>query len=219
MNKKNDKHPVPEDRSEHFMGIVWSLVEPFGIDQIPEAMDCVKLLSESIERYNFEKKYKISPQKKVHNDRAKFIAVFKSRYLEFTDLEYKRPITGVESKCINQANKTLQDSGFNCETYLKWTYDTFMVENEKFAPGTIKQVCSQVFLHKFLFEHKEQKDEKAKQDLMQKEGHMLLSKARTMIRGSDDKIFIENVRNLVKQYSDEDIMLSEFRKGLNKLAS
>ena len=57
-----------------------------------------------------------------------------------------------------------------------------------------------------------------KQELAQKEGHALLNKARALIRASEDKIFIEKVKNIVKQYSDECIMISEFRKELTKLA-
>lgn len=218
MSIKKDKHPVPSNRSEHFMGIVWSLVEPFGIENIPDAMEYIQLLSESIERHNFEKKYKISPQKKVHKDRAKFIAVFKSRYLAFTDLDYTRPVTGAESKLINQANRLLSEYGFTAEDYLKWTFEHFFIENEQFAPGNLKQVCSQVFLHKFLYANKDKKSEKNKQELALKEGNMLLGKARTLIRGTQDKNLIEKVKIVVKQFKDEDIMLSEFRKELNKLA-
>jgi len=214
-----EKHPVPEDQTEHFMGIIWSLVEPFGIDKIPDVLDYVTLLSESIERHNFEKRYKKSPQQKGHDDRKKYIAIFKARYLEFTDLKYTRTLLPLEGRLIRQTNKTLEDAGFTAEEYLKWTFEEFFVENPKFAPGTIKQTCSEHFLHKFLTDKRDIRDERKKADVAQKEGHALLNKARQMIRASSDKNFKENVMNLVKQYSDGSIMLSEFRNGLNKLAN
>jgi len=217
MSKKDDKNPVPEDRLEHFIGIVWSLVEPFGVDEVADAMEYIRLLSESIERHNFEKRYKISPQKKSHSDRVRFISVFKSRYLEFADLEYTRPITGVDSKLISQANKLLSDNGFECTDYLKWIYTVFIPENEQFAPGNIKLVCSQVFLHKFLYEHREKKKEKENQELARKEGTMLLNRVRVLIRSNDDKKIIEDARNLVKRFKEESIILSEFRSGVKNL--
>ena len=216
MNK--DKQPVPKVREEHFMGIIWSMVEPFGIEDIPEVMDFVKLLDESIARHVMERDNNVSPQKKVHTDRAKFIAIFKARYLEFTDLEYRRPVTPADGKLIHQANKTLQDAGFNCDDYLKWTYTVFLRENDKFAPGTLKQVCSEFFLHKFLYDNRLERENRQRAELAKKEGHALLNKARGMIRSSSDKNFIENVKNLVKQYSERDIMIIEFRTELNKLA-
>jgi len=194
------------------------MVEPFGIEDISEVMDFVKLLDESIARHVMERDNNVSPQKKVHTDRVKFISIFKARYLEFTDLEYRRPVTPADGKLIHQANKTLQDSGFNGDDYLKWTYTVFLKENDKFAPGTLKQVCSEFFLHKFLYDHKEERVARQKAELAKKEGHALLNKAREMIRSSSDQIFIENVKNLVKQYSDRDIMLVQFRNELNKLA-
>lgn len=218
MSKK-DKHPVPNERVEHFMGIIWSLVEPFGIEDIPEVMDYVRLLNDSVDRHLFEKRYKVSPQKKVHEDRRKYIAVFKQRYLEFSDLEYTRPVSAIEGKLIKQANKTLQDAGFTAEEYLKWTFEVFFEESPKFAPGTIKQTCSEHFLHKFLMDHKEQREQRQKEELAKKEGIALMNKARQLMREAESKETKENIRNLVKQYGDGSIMLSEFRTGLKKLAN
>ena len=214
-----EKHPVPEERVEHFMGIIWSMVEPFGIEEIPEVMDYIQLLSESVERHLFERRYKVSPQKKVNDDRKKYIAVFKQRYLQFSDLEYTRPVTPIDGKLIKQANKTLQDAGFTCEDYLKWTFEVFFEENPKFAPGTIKQTCSEHFLHKFLMEHKEEREQRQKEELAKKEGLALMNKARQLIREASDKETKEKIRELVKQYGDGSIMLSEFRKRLNQLAN
>jgi hypothetical protein len=219
MSTKKDKHPVPEERLQHFMGIIWSMVEPFGVEDIPEVMDYVRLLNDSVERHLFEKRYKVSPQKKVNDDRKKYIAIFKQRYLEFTDLEYTRPVSAVEGKLIKQANKTLQDAGFSCEDYLKWTFEVFFDENPKFAPGNIKQTCGEHFLHKFLVDHKEEREQRQKDELAKKEGLAQMNKARQLMRETDSKENKEKIRSLVKQYGDGSIMLSEFRKGLNKLAN
>ena len=45
MSANKEKNPVPEGLEERFIGIIYSMVEPFGIDKIPEVMDYVELLS------------------------------------------------------------------------------------------------------------------------------------------------------------------------------
>lgn len=45
---KVERHPVPEDRLERFMGLVYSMVEPFGVDEVPEVMHYVELLWQAI---------------------------------------------------------------------------------------------------------------------------------------------------------------------------
>lgn len=217
MNKEQDRCPVPIDPKDKFMTIVWSLIDVFNIEEVPDALDYIQLLSESIERFNFEKKYKITPQKKVHQDRKRFISIFKNRYLFSTDLEYSRAITPVESKLIHQTNKTLEDKNLDCDQYLEWIFNDFFVENPQFAPGTIKQVCSQAFLHKFIFLNKEKSEENRREELKEKEKTLLLNKARKLIRDSEKNEVVEGVKSILREFKDGTLNILEFKKKLNEL--
>ena len=119
MKRDNvDRHPVPEDRLERFMGLVYSLVEPFGVDDIPEVHHYVELLGQAVERHIVESKFSVSPQSKMSVERRKYISIFKNRYLHLTDQEYSRAITGVDGKLINQLVKILGENGFEVDEWL-----------------------------------------------------------------------------------------------------
>jgi hypothetical protein len=217
MSKETDRVPIPEDNIERFMMLVWSMAGPCGVDQVPEVLHYVELLGQAVDRYSFEKKHKVSPQKKVSNDRAKFITIFKQRYMLAYDLEYGHRLTGVEGKLINQANRTLRDAGFECDEYLKWVFDSFLVDNPKFAPANMKQMCSNFVLHRFIVEHREVREERSKADKEKKDALSLIAKGRTLMRDAKaggDKEFEQRVKDILKKFKDKSIMLPELRKSI-----
>ena len=114
MSRKEEveRAPIPEDRAERFMVIILAMVRDFGIDEIPEVHRQVEQLQEAVERHVWESRHRVSPQRRVHNERKRFISIFRARYLQLTDLEYRRKITPVDSKVINQVNRTLREEGF-----------------------------------------------------------------------------------------------------------
>lgn len=211
------KHPVPEDRVERFMGVVYVLAEEFGIEDVQEVYHYVELLGEAVARHIFEKYHKVSPQKKVHNDRKRFIAIFKRRYAELLDLEYTKKVTPVEMKLVNQANRMLFKDGFTTDEFLSWAFDDFLVENPKFQPPTMKSLCSQFVLHSFFAANRQLKDAKRRQELDRKAGMDLIQRARGLIRSGLEEDHEKKLKKALKNYGERDIMLSEFRKVVEGL--
>ena len=218
MNKAGSKKkPVSENGPERFMSVVYVLAREFGIDEFPQVYHYVELLGDAVNRHVFEQHHKMSPQKKVHNDRRRFIAIFKTRYQQFLDLEYAKKVTPVDAKLINQANRGLLKEGFTPDEYLTWVFDTFLVDNPNFSPPTIKSLCSQFILHSFFTENKELREAKKRQERQKKEGLDLIQRARGLLREALSEADEKKVRKAVKDYSSRDIMLSEFRKVVEKL--
>jgi hypothetical protein len=219
MKRDNvDRHAVPEDRLERFMGMIYALVEPFGIDEVPEVFHYVELLGQAIERQIVESKFAVNPQNKSTAERRKFISIFKNRYLHLTDLEYNRGITGVDGKMINQLTKILMDNGFEVDEFLAWLFDDYLKENPKFCPPAIKFCCSNFIVDKFLYEHKEQIKQRKEQNIRQKEALDLIGRARTLIRiFAEDKISKEKVVKLLTGYRDGSIMIERLRSDIEAL--
>ena len=213
----SSKHPVSEDRVERFMGIVYVLSQEFGINEIPNIQHYVELLGEAVARHSFEKNHKMSPQKKVHADRKRFIAIFKTRYAQLLDLEYRKKITPAEGKLVNQVNKELLKQQFTPDEFLAWLFDNFLVDNPKFSPPTIKSVCSQFVLHTFFTENREVREAKKRHELNRKSGMELIQRARGLLRSEMSGSHEKKVREALKAYADRDIMLAEFRKVVEEM--
>jgi len=216
MNKdssSNQKYPVPANGPEKFMAMVYVLSDVLQIDDIPEVYHYVELLGDAVARHSFETYHKVSPQKKVHTDRKRFIAIFKTRYQQLLDLEYVKKITPVEGKLINQVNKSLLKEGFTPDDFLKWYFEDFLVDNPNFRPPTIKSLCSQFVTHTFFDENKELREAKKRQELDKKAGLDLIQRARGLMRVQDiSKKDAEKLKNTLEGYSKRRIMLSELRK-------
>lgn len=214
MSKKT---PVSSDKVERFMGVVYVLAEEFGINDIDEVYHYVELLGEAAARYSFEQSHKMSPQKKVHSDRKRFIAVFKTHYEQTYDLEYTKKIAPTEGKLIHQANKMLSNEGFTADEYLKWVFDQFIPDNSGLGIPTIKSVCSHWFLHSFITSNQELRKAKKRREMSRKEGMDLIQRARGLLRGEISEADQKNLKVSLKKYGDRDIMLSDFRKTVQEL--
>jgi len=219
MKRDNvDRHAVPEDRLERFMGLIYSLVGPFGIDEIPEVYHYVELLGQAIERQIVESKFAGSPQTRTAADRRKFIVIFKNRYLHHTDVEYSRSITGIDGKLINQLVKVLTDNGFDVDEYLTWLYDEFLRENPKFSPPSIKFSCSNFVMEKFLFENREKIKQRREDNLRKKESLDLISRARVLLRTyPEDENLKKKIVTALTSYRDGGIILEKMREEIEGL--
>jgi hypothetical protein len=218
MNKDgSNKNPIPENNIEKFMGMVWVLTDAFGINDIPDILHYVELLSESTTRYVFESTHNSAPKKTSHDSRKRFIAIFKARYAESYDLEYVKTITPIEAKLVNQLNKTLKESGFTTDDYLEWLFNDFLEENEKFRPPTIKMSCSQFIIHKFIVDNAELKETRKNKEIEKKISLDLISRARVLLRGGLPKDDDKKTREILKEYGDRNIMLAEFKTYVEEL--
>jgi len=209
------RRPVPEDNAERFMLIVWSLVDAFGIDHIPNVHHYVELLGQSVERHIFESTYGGSKKKRMTTSQKRFIAVFKARYLEMTDLEYTKKMTHVDGKLVKQAIELLTESCFEPDDYLTWLFEHYLPDNPKFCPPTMRQICSSFFLHKFLYENKELSAEKRQEEVRRNEALDLVNRARVLMRTSEDDER-KKIEDLLKRYREEDIMTDEFRTAIER---
>ena len=219
MKRDNvDRHAVPDDRLERFMGMIYSLVEPFGVSEIPEVYHYVELLGQAIERQIVESKLTGKPASRTTSDRRKYISIFKNRYLHMTDLEYGRAITGVDCKLVNQIGKTLSDNGFEVDEYLAWLFDDFLSDNPKFCPPTIKFSCSSFVVEKFLFENKDKIKQKKDAQIRKKESLDLIGRARVLIRAFDTNEDVKKkIVNVLKDYRDGSIMIEKMRSEIEIL--
>ena len=218
QKKSVDRHAVPENKLERFMGLVYSLAEPFGVTELPEVYHYVELLGQAIERQIVEASFVGSPKNRKVADRKKFISIFKARYLHLTDLEYPRAITGVDATLMSQVSKMLDDNGLLIDDFLKWLFESFLTENEKFCPPTIKLSCSGFIIEKFLYENKDKIKKRKEEQLEQKSILDLIGRARVLIREfADDEENKENVKKVLINYREGCIILGAFRNEIEVL--
>jgi hypothetical protein len=216
MSKKVERVPVPEDHIERFWSIILSMVEPFGVDKVPGVFRQVEALGQSVERYQVEKRFNVSPKKRIHADRKQFIAIFKSRYLQLTDFEYSRAITGIDGRMIGQVCKELQKREIEIAFYLKWLFEEFLVDNEKFCPPTFKFACSALAWEKFLFTNRERLKSQKQEDKATKEALEYIQRARVLIRNATDSGERKKITETIKAFGDGRIMIAELRKFVER---
>jgi len=113
-----------------------------------------ELLQEQINKKlgkKIKKEEKKSENQLENDDVRKFIAVFRDRYVNETDIEYKSQISPAEIGMIKSHTKKLSDKNVSIEEYMDWIFDVFFEDKynkEKFVPG-IKLVTGAFLASKF----------------------------------------------------------------------
>jgi hypothetical protein len=212
--EKPDRFPIPDELPERFMGIIWSMVEPFGIDKVQEVMHYVELLGQAVDRHVFDSMHATGSHRKSVDDRKSFIVIFKQRHLHHTDLEYGHPVTPVDAKLIGQVVGMIEEKGFNTDEFLRWVFEVFLEDNPKFNPPTIKFTCSRFVVDKFLYENRDRAKQKQEDEIKKKEALDVIGRAKVLIRisrGAGLREDTEKVIERLKQYRDGHIMLDELR--------
>ena len=87
-------------------------------------------------------------------DKTDFIAIFKQKYLEFTDFEYREPITPVHQAIIYRTVERLRQENSSPLEFLEWFFDEFATNerNKQYMPPTINFVNSTFIIDKFLYQ-------------------------------------------------------------------
>lgn len=219
--EKVERFAVPESLTDRFMGVVYSMVGPFGVDKVPEAMHFLELTGQALEKSSAGKEYLNAPDR-THMERKRFISIFKSRYLHAMDYEYTRSITPVDGKLMGQTVSMLSGLGFDVSEFLEWLFDSFLKENEKFCPPTIKWTCSQFVTERFMFENKDKMKSRRQENQAAADAEGVVNRARVQIRlmrTRGDKDGIEKMVERLKAYRDQRIMLEELRAHVEELES
>lgn len=104
---------------------------------------------------------KESGGKDIDMDNAKadkwgFIALFKKKYLTYTNFEFRDKITPLHQCNIDRAIQTIKEEGGNYVEFLEWFFDDFLSveENKKnpfYCPPALNTVCSNNIVNKYLF--------------------------------------------------------------------
>lgn len=218
--ERAERFPLPDSIPERFMGVVYSMLEPFGMDKVPEVMHYVELLGQAVDRHVFESSHRGGGDKKANEDRRKFIAIFKHRHLHHMDLEYTRQVTDVDGKMILQVSKKISELGFTADEFLQWCFEVFLEENTKFNPPTIRFVCSQFVVDKFIYDNRERAKKKKLEEQAKTEALEVIGRGRVVLRTLRDsgrKKELDGLVDSLKKYSNGCIMLSELRKNIELL--
>jgi hypothetical protein len=91
------------------------------------------------------------------SNRNAFIAFFKRKYLEFTDLNFNQPITPINNVSINRVLHDINQEGGNFTEFIEWFFDDFCAieSNKKFMPPQINFMCSTFVVNKYLYTMKD----------------------------------------------------------------
>ena len=217
--EKGDRFPIPDAMPERFMGIVYAMLEPFGMDKVPEVMHYVELLAQAVDRHMFNAAHPEQTNRRENEGRRRFIAVFKQRHLHHTDLEYSRPVVPAEGHNIVSTIKTLEEKGFATDEFLQWVFEVFFEENPKFNPPSIKFVCSRFVVEKFIYENREKIRQKREDQARREEALRVIGRGREVIRllrDSDRREEMGKMVEMLKRYRDGGIMMDELREYIQK---
>lgn len=90
-------------------------------------------------------------------DKLDFIAIFKQKYLEFTDLNYREKITPVHQLLISNNMRLLRQEGSSPLEFLEWFFDDFATQerNKQYMPPTIQFTLSSFIVNKYLYQMKD----------------------------------------------------------------
>ena len=137
-------------KAEQFLmnaiGMCWSYIQNpdirFHLNVLAEQLQGE--LDKKIGRKSAKEKKAMLIENTESEDLRKFIALFRDRYVQETDMEYKSKLSPEEIGSIKSMVKKLRDKKVDIDDYISWVFDVFLDDpknREKFAPPMIKFVC------------------------------------------------------------------------------
>lgn len=84
-----------------------------------------------------------------------FIKLFSMRYLDMSDFEYE--MKAEDKELAKGICKTLKHQKHSVTEYIMWLFDTYLPQNGKFCPPSIRFVSGAFCMSKFLYENKPRK--------------------------------------------------------------
>jgi len=90
-----------------------------------------------------------------HEKRKLYIAIYKQKFLELTDLNCEETFTGATNVIISTHITKLEKAGGTVEEYLHWMFDYLNTDGaKKLLPPSIKLTLSTSMFTKFMYENK-----------------------------------------------------------------
>jgi len=134
----------------------WKKLPPAIKEAVTITMNEIKV-SEALKSYGIEDE-RVTPENLPSSEKRKFIAIFKQKYLEYSDLVYNGTIDSATLFIVGNLVQRLVAEGASSIEYLNWFFDEFMREEynkKKYAPPSIKIATSSFVVDKYLFLNKD----------------------------------------------------------------
>lgn len=209
------KFPIPTNETERFMAMVWSIAGMSGVDRIPSVLKKIDELNDAVNEHLSGKSI-ASGRLDINSQRKRFIAIFKTKYLEYTGHEYPTTITGTDSKIIQSVVEKVLNNGYCVDTYLKWLFDEYAPANKGFNPAVMKMVCMSSTVAKFLIDNKGCVDHKRLQMMNAEREADLRIRCKEILHGSFNFEVeeVELFKANMKKYSEGRITMDELEKEI-----
>jgi len=124
--------------------------EQFGVTKDSVLMSYLTLLEEELARRIMGERSGVSLVKnRLHTERNRYLAIFKSKYLLHTDLNYDAYISGGEINGVDRVIKILSDKKMGMEEYLNWFFEE-ITRIRGFNAPSLTSTFSNHFLHGYL---------------------------------------------------------------------
>lgn len=157
---------------------------------------------------------------KLTNERKRFIAIFKSKYLDLTDMNYGETLDGIGIIKINKFVEKLIEQSSDSLEYLNWFFDDFarLEINKKYMPPSYGFVLQEWVVSKYFYANKD-KFSIRKKDTLKSERRMVLTKLSVeMFNETQDKELGKEILDFGKHRVTETVFknkLIEYAKKTN----
>lgn len=146
----------------------------------------------------------------------RFIAIYKKKYMEMTDMECDEAIDGTTCVILKSVCKQLIDQSSNVSEFLTWVFDDYYKrpEMEKHMPPCIKFTVGKMTMKKFFYEHRD-KLKIRKKDLGESEQRLELMKIAVELY---KEVPNPELQDVLSQISKNKISLTKAKNFLEELA-
>lgn len=179
-------------------------------ESINMAMNEIKVL-EALKQFGGEDERTVASSQM--DEVKKFIAIFKQKYVEFTDMAFSGTIDSASKFILRNTLNRLSSEGSTSQEYLNWFFDDFMSDEfnkKRYAPPQLKTVLRNDILDKYIYLNKDRLKVR-KQDVMNyKVKNALMTLATEYLKRNLQAEFSKEFGQNVLNYSRGTISLKKF---------
>lgn len=152
----------------------------------------------------------------INNERKIFIAMFREKFMEYTDFKYTEEITPINGNQIGRVCRRLLDEGSSAREFLEWFFDDFasLEANKKYMPPTVGFVVQTWIVDKFIYVFKDALKMRKKNSDETQAKNFLMQIAIEHIEQFPDK----KAGETLLAFSRNELSLSRFRDALRRFA-